>query len=121
MAPVVAALLARRDVSARVPNVAGPVHKMLDGIANVTLTEPLDYVGFVHLLRACRCVLTDSGGIQEEAPAFKKPVLVLRDRTERPEAVACGCARIVGTDPERIVRTLVRVLTTDRWQRSLRR
>ena len=102
------------------PNISGPVHKMLGGVPNVTLTAPLDYVEFVHLLRACRCVMTDSGGIQEEAPTFKKPVLVLRERTERPEAVRCGSARIVGTDTARIVATLTRVLTTDRWQRKLR-
>jgi UDP-N-acetylglucosamine 2-epimerase len=103
------------------PNVAGPVHAMLDRIPNVTLTAPLDYVDFVHLLKRCECVMTDSGGIQEEAPTFRKPVLVLRDRTERPEAVACGSAQIVGTDTRRIVATLSRVLTTDRWQKSLRR
>ncbi len=102
------------------PNVSGPVHKMLGGIPNVTLTAPLDYVEFVHLLRACRCVMTDSGGIQEEAPTFKKPVLVLRERTERPEAVTCGSAKIVGTDTDRIVATLTRALTTDRWHKRLR-
>jgi UDP-N-acetylglucosamine 2-epimerase (non-hydrolysing) len=102
------------------PNVSGPVHTMLGGIPNVTLTAPLDYVEFVHLLKACRCVMTDSGGIQEEAPTFRKPVLVLRDRTERPEAVACGSAKIVGTDTKRIVATLTRALTSDRWQASLR-
>jgi UDP-N-acetylglucosamine 2-epimerase (non-hydrolysing) len=70
--------------------------------ANVERVEALDYRSFVRLLRACRLVLTDSGGVQEEAPAFGKPVLVLREKTERPEGIEAGLARLVGTDEERI-------------------
>jgi UDP-N-acetylglucosamine 2-epimerase (non-hydrolysing) len=71
--------------------------------ANVTLVEPLDYLALVRLMRRARLILTDSGGIQEEAPTFGKPVLVLREKTERPEGVEAGLARLVGTDEEKIV------------------
>ncbi|MCS6892786.1 MAG: UDP-N-acetylglucosamine 2-epimerase (non-hydrolyzing) [Rhodovarius sp.] len=74
----------------------------LAGLPNIRLTEPLDYPAMVALLRQAHHVITDSGGLQEEAPALGKPVLILREVTERPEAVAAGVARIVGTDPERI-------------------
>jgi UDP-N-acetylglucosamine 2-epimerase (non-hydrolysing) len=69
----------------------------------VVLTEPLDYLPFVALLRRAELILTDSGGIQEEAPSLGKPVLVLRETTERPEGVLCGVSRLVGTDVDRIV------------------
>ncbi|MFN2146535.1 MAG: non-hydrolyzing UDP-N-acetylglucosamine 2-epimerase, partial [Anaerolineales bacterium] len=86
------------------PNVAQPARRMLAGISNLTLTDPLDYHTFVHLLQRCKFVLTDSGGIQEEAPSFGKPVLVLRELTERPEGVEAGVARLVGAaSAERIV------------------
>lgn len=78
---------------------------------NVERVEPLDYRSFVRLLRACRLVLTDSGGVQEEAPAFGKPVLVLREKTERPEGIEAGLARLVGTDAERIFDEASRVLS----------
>ena len=71
--------------------------------ANVTLVEPLDYLALVRLMRRARLILTDSGGIQEEAPTFGKPVLVLREKTERPEGIEAGLARLVGTDEEKIV------------------
>jgi UDP-N-acetylglucosamine 2-epimerase (non-hydrolysing) len=77
---------------------------------NLEIAEPLDYAGFVHALRRCRLVLTDSGGVQEEAPTFGKPVLVLREKTERPEAVEAGLATLVGTDEESIVRAASRHL-----------
>jgi UDP-N-acetylglucosamine 2-epimerase len=70
---------------------------------NITLTEPLDYVPFVDLMRRAYLILTDSGGIQEEGPSLGKPVLVMREKTERPEAVEAGTARLTGTDPGRIV------------------
>src|SRR5439155_26529397 len=73
------------------------------GHPRISLIPPLDYVSLIQLMRRCTLILTDSGGIQEEAPSLGKPVLVLRDATERPEAVEAGCARIVGTDAARIV------------------
>jgi len=85
------------------PNVRGPVEKLLGSNARIHLVEPLDYVSFVDLMRRCHFILTDSGGIQEEAPSLGKPVLVMREKTERPEAVAAGTARLVGTKPDRIV------------------
>ena len=85
------------------PNVQGPAHEILDGLANITLTDPLDYHEMVFALQRCRFVLTDSGGLQEEAPALGKPVLVMRNVTERPEAIRAGTARLVGSDADRIV------------------
>jgi UDP-N-acetylglucosamine 2-epimerase (non-hydrolysing) len=84
------------------PNVRRPAERLLGGVANITLVDPLDYLPMVHLLKRCHLVLTDSGGLQEEAPALGKPVLVLRQVTERPEAIEAGTARLVGTDPHRI-------------------
>jgi UDP-N-acetylglucosamine 2-epimerase (non-hydrolysing) len=95
------------------PNVYGPAHSMLDGISNITLMEPLDYLPMVHLMKRAYLVLTDSGGIQEEAPAVGTPVLVLRRVTERPEAIEAGTARLVGTDPDRIVSETSRLLDDD--------
>lgn len=86
----------------RNPNVRGPAFEILQGLPNLELTEPLDYRSLVVRLAGCHLVLTDSGGLQEEAPAFGKPALVLRETTERPEGVEAGVARLVGTDPERI-------------------
>lgn len=88
------------------PQVLGPVHATLGGLPNVHLIAPLDYLHFVRLMQHAHVVLTDSGGVQEEAPALGKPVLVMRDVTERPEAVASGTVRLVGTDPRRIVATV---------------
>jgi UDP-N-acetylglucosamine 2-epimerase (non-hydrolysing) len=85
------------------PNVRGPVDELLGSVPRIHLVEPLDYVSFVDLMRRCHFILTDSGGIQEEAPSLGKPVLVMREKTERPEAVAAGTARLVGTEPDRIV------------------
>lgn len=85
------------------PNVLGPVHKMLGDIPNITLTEPLGYYDFVRLMSEAYLILTDSGGLQEEAPSLGVPVLVLREVTERPEGVAAGTARMVGTSCQRIV------------------
>lgn len=81
------------------PNVQAPVRKLLSNFNNIKLIDPLDYFCFVYLLRRSTLVLTDSGGIQEEAPSLGKPVLVMRNTTERPEAVSAGTAILVGTDP----------------------
>lgn len=85
------------------PNVQEPVNRLLSAIPNVHLIEPQDYLPFVHLMARSTLILTDSGGIQEEAPSLGKPVLVMRDTTERPEAIEAGTVRLVGTDSERIV------------------
>jgi UDP-N-acetylglucosamine 2-epimerase (non-hydrolysing) len=85
------------------PNVQGPVYRLLKGVEHVTLLPPLDYLPLVHLMKRAKIILTDSGGIQEEAPAFGVPVLVLREVTERPEGVAAGTLKLVGTDTARIV------------------
>jgi UDP-N-acetylglucosamine 2-epimerase (non-hydrolysing) len=84
------------------PNVRDPVNRLLAPLPNVLLAEPLDYVSFVDLMRRACLIITDSGGIQEEAPSLGKPVLVLRDKTERPEAVEAGTVRLVGTSLDRI-------------------
>ena len=85
------------------PNVQSPVHARLSGRDAISLIEPLDYLPFIHLMSKCDVVLTDSGGIQEEAPSLGKPVFVMRTVTERPEAVEAGTVRLVGTDVDRIV------------------
>jgi UDP-N-acetylglucosamine 2-epimerase (non-hydrolysing) len=95
------------------PNVRGPVREALASRPNIHLVEPQDYVPFVHLMQRAHLILTDSGGVQEEAPSLGKPVLVMRDVTERPEAVAAGTVRLVGTDPERIVREATALLDTE--------
>ncbi len=84
------------------PNVQEPVVRLLSGVRNVTLIDPVSYMPFVRLLDRSRIILTDSGGVQEEAPSLGKPVLVMRDATERPEAVAAGTATLVGTSASRI-------------------
>lgn len=88
------------------PNVREPVNRLLRGLDNIHLVEPLDYLPFVYLMQRSFLILTDSGGIQEEAPSLGKPVLVMRDTTERPEAVAAGTVRMVGTDVARIVQSV---------------
>ena len=85
------------------PNVRGPVMSLLADRPNISLIEPVDYLSFVYLMRRSSVILTDSGGVQEEAPSLGKPVLVMRDVTERPEAVEAGVVRLVGTDPGNIV------------------
>jgi UDP-N-acetylglucosamine 2-epimerase len=93
------------------PRVSEPVRHLLSGHSRITLTDPLDYVSFVDLLRRAYLLLTDSGGIQEEAPSIGKPVLVLRDKTERPEAIQAGTAILVGTGANDIVVNTERLLT----------
>jgi UDP-N-acetylglucosamine 2-epimerase (non-hydrolysing) len=92
------------------PNVQEPVYRLLGSVKNITLIPPLDYLPLVKLMERATLVLTDSGGIQEEAPGLGKPVLVLREVTERPEAVEAGTVRLVGTDRERIVKETFRLL-----------
>jgi UDP-N-acetylglucosamine 2-epimerase (non-hydrolysing) len=96
----------------RNPNVAGPARRILGGLANVHLLDPLPYIPFVGLLARATVILTDSGGIQEEAPTLGVPVLVARETTERPEGVDCGSNMLVGTKPEVVLRELRRHLET---------
>jgi len=92
------------------PNVQKPVHEILETAKNVILTEPMDYFRFVHLMKHAYIILTDSGGIQEEAPSLGIPVLVLREVTERPEAVEAGTVRIVGTNSKNIFGEVKRLM-----------
>lgn len=93
------------------PNVQEPVKRLLSGLSNLHLIEPQDYLPFVYLMNRAYFILTDSGGIQEEAPSLGKPVLVMRDSTERPEAVLAGTVKLVGTSVERIVGAIEELLT----------
>ena len=95
----------------RNPVVRQAVVAALGGAANVVLTEPLAYAEFAHVMQRCRLVVTDSGGVQEEAPSLGKPVLVLRDTTERPEGVAAGTVRLIGTNRCVVRDELERLLT----------
>lgn len=92
------------------PNVKNVVYPMLGNLSNIILVEPLEYVSFVHLMKRAYIILTDSGGIQEEAPSLNKPVLILREVTERPEAVRAGSAKLVGTHPASIITETTRLL-----------
>jgi UDP-N-acetylglucosamine 2-epimerase (non-hydrolysing) len=103
------------------PNVQEAVQSTLAGMSNVCLLEPLDYEALVHILKRTYLVLTDSGGLQEEAPSFGVPVLVLRDTTERPEAVEAGTARLVGSDSDRILAETSRLLHDEKAYRSMSR
>ncbi|WP_370581312.1 non-hydrolyzing UDP-N-acetylglucosamine 2-epimerase [Pantoea sp. PNT01] len=99
------------------PNVSEPVNRILSGIENIILIEPQEYLPFVWLMNRAWLILTDSGGIQEEAPSLGKPVLVMRDTTERPEAVDAGTVKLVGTDIDRIVASVSELLSDDdAWQ-----
>jgi UDP-N-acetylglucosamine 2-epimerase (non-hydrolysing) len=93
------------------PSVREPVFSLLGGLGNVHLIEPVDYLSFVALMDRASVILTDSGGVQEEAPSLGKPVVVMRDTTERPEVVRAGAALLVGTDPRRLVDAVARLLT----------
>jgi UDP-N-acetylglucosamine 2-epimerase (non-hydrolysing) len=93
------------------PNVQEPVKRILGDVPSVHLIEPQDYLPFVYLMDRSFLIITDSGGVQEEAPSLGKPVLVMRDTTERPEAVQAGTVRLVGTDADRIVAEATMVLT----------
>jgi UDP-N-acetylglucosamine 2-epimerase (non-hydrolysing) len=103
------------------PNVQQPVFRMLRQNANITLLPPLDYLPLVHLIRNSTLVLTDSGGIQEEAPGFGIPTLVLRDVTERPEGVDAGALQLVGTNTDRIIKTVHALMDDpDKYQKMAR-
>ncbi|EGR3866243.1 non-hydrolyzing UDP-N-acetylglucosamine 2-epimerase [Vibrio cholerae] len=93
------------------PNVREPVNRILNGIDNIFLIEPQQYLPFIYLMDRSHIILTDSGGIQEEAPSLGKPVLVMRDTTERPEAVTAGTVKLVGTDIEKIISNINKLLT----------
>jgi UDP-N-acetylglucosamine 2-epimerase (non-hydrolysing) len=92
------------------PHVQGPVYATLGQLPRVHLIEPLDYLGFVRMMQRAHVILTDSGGVQEEAPSLGKPVLVMRDVTERPEALAAGVVRLVGTSKVKIVEAVTTLL-----------
>ena len=115
MAAAIRQIAARPDVAVIFPVHPNPnVRRVMDaelaGLDNVALIEPLDYPHFARLLDIAHLMLTDSGGVQEEAPALGKPVLVMRETTERPEGLAGGTARLVGTDADRIVAEATRLL-----------
>ncbi|MDU5455131.1 non-hydrolyzing UDP-N-acetylglucosamine 2-epimerase [Pseudescherichia vulneris] len=99
------------------PNVSEPVNRILGHVKNIILIEPQDYLPFLWLMTHAWLILTDSGGIQEEAPSLGKPVLVMRETTERPEAIEAGTVRLVGTDRQRIVEEVTHLLKdNDAWQ-----
>ena len=115
IARAIAQIAARPDVAVIFPvhpnpNVRSVMDAELAGLPNVAMIDPLDYPHFVRLLDMCELVLTDSGGVQEEAPSLGKPVLVMRETTERPEGLAAGTARLVGTDPAHIVTEIFSLL-----------
>ncbi|NVK01406.1 MAG: UDP-N-acetylglucosamine 2-epimerase (non-hydrolyzing), partial [Oceanospirillaceae bacterium] len=95
------------------PNVREPVNRLLNDRANIHLIEPQDYLPFVYLMSRSTLILTDSGGIQEEAPSLGKPVLVMRETTERPEAVTAGTVKLVGTDVGVITKAVSELLDSD--------
>lgn len=101
------------------PNVQEPVCRLLSGRPNIHLIAPQDYLPFVFLMDRATLILTDSGGIQEEGPALGRPVLVMRDTTERPEAIAAGTAALVGTETDKIVATVSQLLTDDKCYRRM--
>ena len=103
------------------PNVKETVHAMLKDVENVYLVEPQDYLPFVYLLNSSYIILTDSGGIQEEAPSLGKPVLVMRENTERPEALVAGTVRLVGTDRNNIVSKAEELLDNEAAYRAMSR
>ena len=101
------------------PNVAAPAHALLGNIPRIHLCRPFTYEETVWIMRRSEAILTDSGGIQEEAPSFKKPVLVLREVTERAEGIRAGVARLVGTDPDKIFKAAEQLLTSPKMCRRM--
>ncbi|MBW2466815.1 MAG: UDP-N-acetylglucosamine 2-epimerase (non-hydrolyzing), partial [Deltaproteobacteria bacterium] len=101
------------------PNVTGPVKKILTGIDNVYLINPLPYEAFIYLMRLSDIILTDSGGIQEEAPSLSVPTVVMRETTERREAVDAGTVALVGTDREKIIDTVSRLMDNSEIYRKM--
>jgi UDP-N-acetylglucosamine 2-epimerase (non-hydrolysing) len=130
-APLVETLRAVEEIASRYPgigvvfpvhpnpNVKREAHRWLASHTNIHLIEPLDYVDFSHLMNRAEIILTDSGGIQEEAPSLSKPVLVLRETTERPEGIEAGVARLVGTNRAMIVEEVARLLTDRSYRDSM--
>jgi len=126
IARAIADIAARPDVAVIFPvhpnpNVRPMMDAVLGDLPNVAMIEPLDYPHFVRLLDISHLVLTDSGGVQEEAPSLGKPVLVMRETTERPEGVDAGTARLVGADRERIVREVLALLDDDAAYQAMAR
>jgi UDP-N-acetylglucosamine 2-epimerase (non-hydrolysing) len=103
------------------PNVRSIIYKSLANIANISLTDPLDYYSFINVMRHSFLILSDSGGIQEEAPSLAKPVIVLRDTTERTEAIEAGAIKLVGTNPKRIIETTELLLNDEKEYLSMSR
>ncbi len=101
------------------PNVREPVQRRLGGLPNVRLIDPLDYVPFVDLMRQAYLLITDSGGIQEEGPSLGKPVLVMRDKTERPEAVEAGTVKLVGANDDRIVAAVAELVENPKMYQAM--
>lgn len=101
------------------PHVREPVRRMLGGAPDITLTSPLDYLSLVHLMNYSHLIVTDSGGLQEEGPSLGKPVLVMRNVTERPETAAAGSARVIGVQTESIVTEVSRLLDDDAAYKSM--
>jgi UDP-N-acetylglucosamine 2-epimerase (non-hydrolysing) len=101
------------------PNVREPVNRILDGNKNIILLEPLSYLPFVRLMNLSKIILTDSGGIQEEAPSLGKPVLVMRDKTERPEAVKAGTVKLVGSNKNNIVNETSKLMSSSKHYNSM--
>lgn len=101
------------------PNVTGPAHEILGNLPNVVLSKPLDYISFIHAMKGANLVLSDSGGVQEEAPSLGKPVLVLRDRTERPEAAEAGTCLLVGPHRDKILSALERLTNDEEAYRTM--
>ena len=106
------------------PNVRKPIHEVfgkdLSNLGNMFFIEPLEYLSFVYLMEKSAIVLTDSGGIQEEAPGLGKPVLVMRDTTERPEALEAGTVKLVGTDHDKIVQEVSLLLADNVYYKKMR-
>nr|MBP7216389.1 UDP-N-acetylglucosamine 2-epimerase [Candidatus Omnitrophota bacterium] len=103
------------------PEVRRIANQELTGLRNIALIEPLGYIDFIKLMERSCIVLTDSGGIQEEAPSLGKPVLILRDKTERPEVVQAGCAKLIGTSTQSIVSACERLLSNKQSYQSMSR
>ncbi|RJR42637.1 MAG: UDP-N-acetylglucosamine 2-epimerase (non-hydrolyzing) [Desulfobacteraceae bacterium] len=101
------------------PNVRSAAFQTLSGRKNIRLIQPLDYLSFLHLMKKCRIIMSDSGGVQEEAPSFHKPLLVLRDKTERSELIEAGGAKLVGCNQELIIREASRLLREDEYYRRM--